>query len=175
MFIGFSNSSSKALHLVLSLRSSRWRWKTSRRKSSTLETRLCSIVFSRRNFLISSFKRRMSSMRDLVVIRINRGIRRPCPQTRWWQCKPSNRNVVLKPNSCHDPKIYEATSKVKQQQQHQQKHQQKQHQQQQRQKLHQPEDGMSLPLRPNVKIPFNSKERSRTLFPGPPSFLIPAG
>lgn len=61
MFMGFSSSSSRALQRVLSLSSSLCRWYTSRLRSSTLATLFCRIIFSRRNFLISSFRTRISS------------------------------------------------------------------------------------------------------------------
>ena len=63
IFIGFSSSSSSALHRVLSRSNSRCMLYTSRRSSSTLDTLFVRMCFSRRNFLISNFKRRMSSIR----------------------------------------------------------------------------------------------------------------
>ena len=61
IFMGFSNSSSRALQRVRSRSNSLCRWYTSRLRSSTLATDFCKIPFSLRSFLISNFNTRMSS------------------------------------------------------------------------------------------------------------------
>lgn len=95
MFIGFSSSSSNALHLVRSLSNSRWMWYNSRLtvaqkvvkisvmtvliylRSSTFATLLDSMFFSLLIFLISILRMRMSS--SLWVYCVS-----PLSSVDWW-------------------------------------------------------------------------------------------